>query len=1071
MINGLDVIAKAQVDSNLNQEEVVEEPTLMETTAATLSYKYRPMIDKVRELKNYGFAPPLEDGFNPMEMIDERNKEFTPFLMRASSPEHFKHIEAGLLASKANREIRSNASFGKQILSEIPDPINLLPIPFVKGANIYTRMFKQGAYTAGLVGTQEAIRYPLDPLSTPDEPIVAIGSSFIIGTALRGMIDTSLSRRVSATKQAEKEIKELRNALDIEPTPVDKTFDRSQGFSDFGDVGVTTAPKTNLNIAKNIFTDSWFYKFVPTAAKRILQDNSIPDGPKETLLKIQNDSGILLEANKNGGALNPSVAQDAKLLDGEFVQHYDQLAQIWGKSTGKGVIAPFDYMGFQRKPFEAWAETIAIKRIKGESPIDEHESQAMKVLSSFFDEIWEPRLRKEGMIGDTAYYKTNIRKREASIKRYEAKIKKSKNKEYINTLSNLVAKNKAVIKEHQEVLEEYASLGKMTHKNEVSFFPRYFDTDSIKSDRNGFEKDLREWFYENPASVEYLDNGKIVKVDFSTDPADIDKRVTRLTNRILNEHDPLDVDQMFFGLGKSKHQRHRVVDIPNALILKYIHTNPLQVMRAYTTRVGARYEFSRQFGGKPIDEVLMEQDAVMAEAKVPIKKRNRVLKDIQHAYDRVVGTTKYKDPNSWDYNIAQVLRDAAQFGYLGGAGVATLTEPAKIVMEHGFKETFQGLFTMLQQNQLKMGAKELRMSGEALEILLGSVHLRLLDDLSNNPLRSNIFDKAKNGFYALNGLGPFTKIFKDFDGMMRSHTLIDYSKKWANGSANKMEREFLARYTIDENMAKRIAAQEAIQQGDSGLYLANTSKWTDEEATRRFRVGLGSGAANTILMGTPMDKPNIVDGVVYLPMSVASKLGMKESTKYRGYARVENALLGLPFQFYNYSLAAVNKTMGAYASGQVKSQYMGAAMAMGLGYMVLQIRTPDYIELEFQDQFSRALDYSGLIPLHSDLFYTAMSTSLAFGGPNITGGFVAPKYPQEPNLADALTGIGGAGPSVALDYYRAFADLISGNYNDGVKDLVRVLPFAQIFWYKDFVNNMIGAIREELPQRPLGRFN
>ena len=134
---------------------------------------------------------------------------------------------------------------------------------------------------------------------------------------------------------------------------------------------------------------------------------------------------------------------------------------------------------------------------------------------------------------------------------------------------------------------------------------------------------------------------------------------------------------------------------------------------------------------------------------------------------------------------------------------------------------------------------------------------------------------------------------------MRSHTIIDYSKKWANGTANKMEREFLARYTIDQNMAKRIAAQEAIEQGDSGLYLANTDKWVDTEATRRFRVALGSGAANTILMGTPMYRLNIIDGVVYLPMSIASKLGMKESTKFRGYARVVNALIGLPFQFYN----------------------------------------------------------------------------------------------------------------------------------------------------------------------------
>ena len=1056
MRNGLDILPKIQKNSRSDQEEM-EDPTFAQTLGANLSYRYSPAIDYIRELKNFGFAPPLEDGFNPMDMIDERNKMFAPYLMRASSPEHFKHIESSLIANKATRNIIDRSSTGSNIIAGVLDPVNAIPIPFVTGANLYYRMFKQGAYTAGLVGGQEAIRYPLDPFSTPDEPIVAIGSSFIIGGALRGLIDIPLARRVNASRAAEKEIKDLTDAVEADSPPVG---DLTQGPA-----------KTDLNIAKNFFTDSWFFKAIPTAAKRILQDDKLPDETKETLLKIQNDSGILLEANKRGAALDPSVAQDAKLLEGEFVQHYDELLQIWGKYTGKGVVAPFDYMGFKRKPFEAWTEMVSNKRIKGEAPANEYESQAMKVFSKYFDDLWEPRLREEGMIGHTSYYRTNIRKRNANIKMLERKIKKSKNKDYINVLSSLIAKNKEKIKEHEEVLEEYANLGKMKHKNEVAFFPRYFDTDEIKSDRNGFEKDIREWISENPASVEYLDNGEIVKIDFSTDPADVAKRVTRLTDRILNEHDPLDVDQMFFGLGKSKHQRHRILDIPNALILKYIHTNPIQVMRAYTSRVGARYEFSRQFGGKQIDEVLMEQDAVMAEAKIPLKRRNAVLKDIQHSYDRVVGTTKYKSPSSWDYTIAQVLRDAAQFGYLGGAGVATLTEPAKIVMEHGFKETFQGLFTILQQNQLKMGAKELRIAGEALELLLGSVHLRLVDDLSNNPLRSTIFDKAKNGFYALNGLGPFTRIFKDFDGMMRSHTIIDYSKKWANGSANKMEREFLARYTIDQNMAKRIADQEAIQQGDSGLYLANTEKWTDKEATRRFRVALGSGAANTILMGTPMDKPNIVDGVVYLPMSVASKLGMKESTKYRGYARVENALMGLPFQFYSYSLAAVNKTMGAYASGQVKSQYMGTAMALGLGYMVLQIRTPDYIELKFQDQFARAFDYSGLMPLHTDMFYTAMATSLAMGGPNITGGFVSPKFPQGPNTADALTGIGGAGPSIALDYYRAFADLISGNYNEGVKNLSKILPFAQIFWYKDFVNSMLGAIREELPQKPLGRFN
>ena len=84
-------------------------------------------------------------------------------------------------------------------------------------------------------------------------------------------------------------------------------------------------------------------------------------------------------------------------------------------------------------------------------------------------------------------------------------------------------------------------------------------------------------------------------------------------------------------------------------------------------------------------------------------------------------------------------------------------------------------------------------------------------------------------------------------------------------------------------------------------------------------------------MGTPADKPNIVDGIVYIPMRVAEKFGMKEDREFKGYARIESGLLGLPFQFYSYSLAAVNKITAAYGHGQLKNQWIGTALAMGLG--------------------------------------------------------------------------------------------------------------------------------------------
>ncbi len=109
MRNGLDILPKIQKNSRSDQEEM-EDPTFAQTLVANLSYRYSPAIDYIRELKNFGFAPPLEDGFNPMDMIDERNKMFAPYLMRASSPEHFKHIESRLIANKASRTIIDRAS-------------------------------------------------------------------------------------------------------------------------------------------------------------------------------------------------------------------------------------------------------------------------------------------------------------------------------------------------------------------------------------------------------------------------------------------------------------------------------------------------------------------------------------------------------------------------------------------------------------------------------------------------------------------------------------------------------------------------------------------------------------------------------------------------------------------------------------------------------------------------------------------------------------------------------------------------------------------------------------------------
>jgi hypothetical protein len=263
---------------------------------------------------------------------------------------------------------------------------------------------------------------------------------------------------------------------------------------------------------------------------------------------------------------------------------------------------------------------------------------------------------------------------------------------------------------------------------------------------------------------------------------------------------------------------------------------------------------------------------------------------------------------------------------------------------------------------------------------------------------------------------------------------------------------------------------------EAGLDLAANKEYNRQmqeadETVQTFRNALGSGVMNTILMGTPADKPTITDGIVYIPMRVASKFGMKEDPVNKGYARIENGMLGLPFQFYSYALAAVNKTMGAYAHGQVKSKYIGASLALGLGYMTLNLKTPDWVEMSYQDKFLRSLDYSGLMPIMTDMFYTGMTTALALGGPNVTGGAIQPKFPQKPDTGEAITGILGAGPSYGLDMYRNMAELVTGDVGKGTSDLVGDLPFMNIFWLRGLVNDFRKFAKDEIDMpRGIGGF-
>ena len=1147
--------------------ETVSAPSFAETVGASLAYKYNPMMDFIEETYKFGSAPLPEDGYNARENIPEDLKPYGSSLLSASNQEHMDFKINSLREGLKTRETNARSGLGVSFLAEVFDPVAYISVP-LRFVGLGATALKSGLQTAAVVGAQEAIRAPLDPLATTSETAINVGSAFAFGTAIGSLTSIPAARRVKAIQEVEVEIENLRQA--IEPLE-----------------GVEIDP----SIASSAFTDSWLFKSVTTPMKRVLQDKAVPNSVKLTMLEIANDAGILLNANKQGFAIKNSVSQNAKLRDGEWVQTYDEIVSIWGESHGKGVTQPLDYM-YKRKDFEQWLTEVDSKAIRGQKPADDFEAKAMDALNNFYSK-WESRLSERGLIGNKGFYLNDIAKRQSRIDTINGTIERYRGTPEFDRLQGIVSRNSDIIDQHKATLEDLDSAAPILPANEDIFRPRYWDKDGIRKDRAGLEKILSDWFRQNPEGYGISPTGKWGKVTYSTSEEAIAKRASDAVDSILGLKDVTDVDVATFGYGKSKHLKHRGIDIPNKLVLDYIHRNPVSIMKAYTARTAPRYEFAAKFDGQEIDDILDDKMSEMLASGMSLEKANAASRDIRHMYDRVAGTV-LREPDALNQKVAEVLRTAAQLGYLGKAGLSTISEPAKIMMEHGIGKTMKGLFSILDDNQLKLGAKEARIAGEALEILMGSSHLRLVDDMGNNPLRSNLMDKSKNAFYLLNGLAPITRIFKDFDGMMRSHTIIDYSVRLTQGKASKMEQEYLLRYGIDFDTAGKIA-NAPWQKSKSGMYMANTESWSntiefpsttadivtgptntyaksgrykpafyrdkdktiyidedyirdtmwaergwenprvegvnpiekgiintpddyvtfikmheimhtlhsskslgfdkrtkkglanyenaindmavaeikkqarvDPETVKSFRNALSSGIANTILMGTPADKPIITDGVAYIPMHVASKFGMKEDSKYKGYARIENGLLGMPFQFYSYALAATNKTLAAYGHGQLKNQFLGTAIAMGLGYISLELKTPDFVELSPQDKFSRAFDYSGVAALYSDLFYTAMSTSLALGGPNITGGALQPRYPQEASTSDAITGLLGAGPSIAMEYANGMANMLTGNIGEGSKEFIRALPFSNVWMFNDTVNRLTNMLESELNDGPSG---
>ena len=975
--------------------------------------------------------------------------------------------------------------------------------------------------------------------------------------------------------------------------------------------------RTRNDLVKNWFTDSFAWRFITTPLKRTLQSKFSAE-TKEAMLNLIGDGGHFLVGMKYGQGGRQSIHTKAATYQGEWLQVHKENLKIWGDFTGQGVPleTKMDWH-FGKKRYDQWLEDTWKKSQTDPENLTQYEQRLVDTWNRFFKK-WEQRLRKSGELPDKLSLQDEVRKLDADYRTYNGKLRRMMNQagydprsEKVVTLKKLVYKIKQNRKQARINLDSIERGFLPNRMMRDSFFPRIWNVEYVKQNREALAEKLRIHFRNNPESVVYdPDEMVYTTTRLSTRDSDIEARVQNAIDAIVNESDPLGQNILSYGSGVSSHLKHRQLDIPNGDVADFIMTNPIQVMQTYTRRTAAKHEFFETFGyhdpeiviGKIIDKEL--------DAGRSIKEVNRLRRDFLASYDRVAATA-IQNPDTLSMKVANTLKDLATLNYLGSAGFAALPDAAVTIMQSEMGPLFRQLFSVLNDNRVRMNAMEAQQAGEGLETILADVHMRIVAEETANPFANSNFErlrrKGRHVFFQLNLLGPFTRTFKQFSSMANSHNIIEYSTKWADGSITQKQRDFLVRHGIGEREAKLIDSQreenikivdrvayedakflttsrihrelnEAIntlpesrsdvqellvndlsardrelitnlepddlrfedfvsrkfprqldlsqrdgsifsqaelqnfiqrsqeadfdpvaeglrvpsdqeikryknaysldgsprfmeegagmQKSEKGFWYANSSTWTNDEALMVFRRALNMSVSNNVLMGTPADKPLATDGVFYIPMRIARMAGMKEDPRVSGYARIEQPLMALPFQFYSYAFAAANKITGLYAQGAVTNRLTGVVTMMGLAYMGMQLKymnNPYVLEnMSLEDKIARSFDMSGLAAIYSDIFYTSLHTSLALGGPDIGMGVISPKYRQEKDYIDAVTMPMGAGVGIGTDLVRSAGSFVMGDYGEGSKDFISNLPYMRLWFLKDLVNDMTRSISDGL---------
>jgi hypothetical protein len=1026
--------------------------------------------------------------YDPTDDIPEDKFEYWDSYATASSPQDVDKITRKLDRELENRKTLSQAGLGKSLatglIAGILDPINLIPV----GGTAYKtgKLGKVGSSilntaTAGFVSSvaQETILQSQQETRTPEETAINIAGGTILAGILGGAGALySKTRFKKLAKKVQEDVHAPKSDIQLDPE-TQEVLDSTVGAKQYREIeklqldeAYKTHIEESLQKGKKPLTEQQFIdqqqslvtrkgagvviKSLSKANPLLRIFNSKSTKAKEMLQRLGTHN-MLVAKNLNGIASQSSVENSIK-------QHRAGL----GLSIKDGRKAYLDYKkrikqeGVERslKKVTDFNEEVAKTLRRGDvSDIPEVERVAKQYRSKVFEPLKEQAIEL-GLLPEDVKVKTAV----SYLTRMYNRRKIIAQEPILRQRMSDKLKNVEIPKIKQYFEVEQKQLISRIDSNERQL-SKLQDDLRIAKEKGDLESSLRltseakikKLQAENKRLNESLfEKQRIFGATFD-EVQDIDAYVENIVDDVLHklkgferQNVSMPYDLKIAERGPLKERTLNFMD--DAELEDFLENDIEKIADGYSRVMGTDVELQKEFGSltleKEIEEVSDEYAKLAKEAKTETqrtklaKERKETVRDLQAMRDIMRGFYgRSNDPDSLITRGSRISRQVQYLSKLGGITISSIPDLARPIFVHGYGRVFNKGLRNLGTNLkgIKLNVKEAQLAGNVLESVLNTrlaTLAELTDPYSSGSKFERVLTNMSNTFSKITGLVHWNDTMKGFSSVITQQRVIEDSAKLLSGKIKPKDRTYLAFLGIDESVARKISKQlEQFSEMEGNLTIANTEKWTDQNAVRAFRNAINLDVDRTIITKTAGD----------IPLMMNTELGKTVG------------------QFKSFTFAATQQALIAGLQQGDTAALQGLISILSLGSLVYYLkskgagREPDMSPAKLVVE---GLDRSGMLGILSEVNNMAEKATAGRIGINaLAGGEIMSRYASR-NLIGNI-----AGPSLGTiqDLTTITSAIGRGEISEGdIRAVRRLTPYQNLFYTRWLFDEMEKNLNQKV---------